>query len=123
LANVATTLFGMPGTWLALLGIEFETTGGAAYELDSFPDLVLAVTLQAPWLVPHWEDPHWAVTAAGLFLLVPFFFVTWLLEYFIVRWLLSEAAHGSIWIAVRNANLLSYALLAISLILLGFFQS
>ncbi len=46
---------------------------------------VIAVTWQAPWLIPYESDFHWMMPVAGLVLLIPFFFVSWWSEYFVAR--------------------------------------
>lgn len=75
-ANVISTLVGIPVTWGLLLVVEMMAThGGLAYGSRTIFGKVLSVALQAPWLMTYGEDQHWMVPAAMLFLL-PFFGVT-----------------------------------------------
>lgn len=113
ISNAISTIIGVPLTWLALVIIQMITGGGQAYGLDSFFYKMLAVTWQAPWLIPYESDLDWMVPIAGLSLLVPFFFVSWWIEYLIVRFFVTNRSHDLIKRKVRNANLISYGLLAL----------
>ena len=87
------------------------------------------VTVQAPWVLPYSEEEFfWYFHAAALFLLIPFFFATWLIEYWVTRNKFAievvdshesidlRPAENLVWKAVRNANILSYGLIAILLV-------
>ena len=115
--NVVSTVIGIPITWVALVVIQICTGGGQAYGLNSPLTKFLAVTWQAPWLIPYDPDTNWMVPAATLYLLIPFFFVSWWIEYRVEKRLLKEIDPTKLSIAVRNANLVSYSLLF--LIVLG----
>ena len=117
-ANVASTVIGIPLTWVALVAVQLVTGGGRAYGLDTAFHRFLAVTWQAPWLIPYEEDLRWMIPAATLTLLVPFFFVSWWIEYRVVRWTLKTSDRTPVFLAVRNANLISYGLLAIAVVVL-----
>jgi hypothetical protein len=73
---------------------------------------ILAVTWQAPWLVPYESDLDWMVPAASVVLLVPFFAASWLIELRVNRRMLPEVDEQTLREATRDANLLSYLLLA-----------
>jgi len=117
LANLASTFLGIPVTWFLLAAIQTLTGGDAAYGLNTPLRGFLAVTWQAPWLIPYDSDLHWMVPAAGLFLLIPFFFSSWYVEYFVVNKLLRGIDPAQTWRGIRNANLISYGLLAIYLVI------
>jgi hypothetical protein len=69
-ANVMSTLFGIPLTWLVLTVAEMVfTAGGTSYGLQSPLAVLLAVTVQAPWLVPYESELEWMIPAATTFLL------------------------------------------------------
>ncbi len=116
--NIVSTIVGIPVTWVALVAIQLCTGGGGAYGLDSPLKQFLAVTWQAPWLIPYEPELKWMIPSATFFLLVPFFFVSWRIEYKVANRLLKEIDQTQLNAAVRNANLVSYGLLA--LIVLGF---
>ena len=128
IANVVSTLVGLPFMWMVLFGIQVMT-GGFAYGTEGFAGKLLAVTLQAPWLPPFGPEEFWIFHSAALFLLIPFFFATWLIEYVTVRNRFAvevteidsttdtAAAEQKVLRAVRNANLLSYGLIALLVIL------
>ncbi len=128
-ANVISTIVGLPFTWFVLFLIQIVTGGTSRYDLESFSGKVIFVTLQAPWLPPLDHAEFWVFHGAALFLLIPFFFATWLIEYLVMTTKLVRkivethptiefsAAGKMLSQAVRNANLLSYGLIAMLLIL------
>jgi len=112
ISNLVSTLVGIPLTWLLLVLIQMLAGGGGAFGLDTTLGKVLSVSLQAAWLIPYESDLHWMIPAAGLVLLVPFFFASWWSEYFVSKKILKEHSAQSVKIAVRNANIITYTLLA-----------
>jgi len=112
ISNLVSTIVGIPLTWLLLVLIQMLAGGGGAFGLDTTMGKVLSVTLQAAWLIPYESDLHWMIPVAGLVLLVPFFFASWWSEYFVSKKLLKEQSAQGVKIVVRNANIITYALLA-----------
>ncbi len=112
ISNLVSTVVGIPLTWLLLVLIEMLFGGGRAFGLESTLDKVLSVTLQAAWLIPYESDLHWMIPVAGANLLIPFFFASWWSEYLVLKKILKEYSAQRIKIAVRNANMITYALLA-----------
>ena len=123
-SNVASTIIGTPIAWAIMLGIEFAA--GGALDLvekvrpiqDLHSPIANAVffILSSAWLGP--TDKAWEVAAATLVLLVPFFVVSYLIEYRIVRSMVgvpdgepANLAYPRVRIAVRNANLVTYGLM------------
>ncbi|HUR96987.1 MAG TPA: hypothetical protein VMZ26_02850 [Pyrinomonadaceae bacterium] len=129
IANLISTLAGVPFTWLLLFLLQVFTGGLSRYNATGSVGTIMSVTLQAPWLLPLGREEFWKFHLAGLFLLIPFFFATWVIEYAAVRNRLAtgtvEAGHIAdlrsaermVWKAFRNANLLTYGLIASLLIL------
>lgn len=113
ISNVISTVVGIPVTWFLLVLIQMVTGGGSAYGAQTFMGKVLAVTWQAPWLIPYEQDLNWMIPTAGLVLLVPFFFMSWWLEYLVTKKLLKTLPALSIKNKVRNANIITYLLLAL----------
>jgi hypothetical protein len=114
-SNLVSTLIGIPLTWLILVVIQMFTGGGRAYGIDTLIGRIIAVTWQAPWLIPYESDLGWMIPAAGIVLLVPFFFVSCWIEYIISRRVLRESDAKAVKIAVRGANLLTYGLMSLCL--------
>ncbi len=112
ISNTVSTVVGIPLTWFLLVLIQMLTGGGGAYGLDYFMGKVLAVTWQAPWLIPYEKDLNWMIPLAGLVLLVPFFFASWWSEYLVSKKMLKTIPSASIKYKVRNANLITYIMLA-----------
>jgi hypothetical protein len=111
--NILSTLVGIPITWVALVFISMVTGGGRAYGIQTILQKFLAVTWQAPWLVPYESDLYWMVPAATLVLLVPFFFISYLVELFIAKKLEKRIDSIVISKGVFLANIASYSILFI----------
>ncbi len=112
-SNLLTTFVGVPLTWAILTVLEGVTGGGRAYGINTPAKKLLAVTWQAPWLIPYEADHnlYWMVPAAMMWLLVPTFFMSWWLEYLAAARMLRDADRTRLKSAMFRANLLSYALL------------
>ncbi len=111
-ANLVSTLVGVPLTWGVLFGFELFT-GGKPFNIDTAGGKILSVTLQAPWLPPYDKHLRWMVPSAGLFLLIPFFLVSWWSEYLVSKNMIKECPAKEIKSAVRNANIVTYFLMAL----------
>lgn len=112
-SNTLTTFVGVPLTWVLLTILEWSTGGGRAYGIDSPLKKLLAVTWQAPWLIPYEENNnlYWMVPAALMWLLAPTFYMSWRLEHLAAARMLPNLDRTRIKSAMFKANLLSYALL------------
>ncbi|HED06240.1 MAG TPA: hypothetical protein ENI61_06115 [Ignavibacteria bacterium] len=113
ISNVVSTIVGIPLTWILLVAIQIFTGGGSSYGMDTALGKIIAVTWQAPWLIPHESQLHWMVPVSGLVLMIPFFFVSWWSEYFITNKILKDIDLKEIKRYVRNANLITYGLLSL----------
>ncbi len=112
LSNLVSTVAGIPLTWLLLILLEMLLGGGSAFGLETTLGKILSVTLQAAWLIPYESDLHWMIPVAGVNLLFPFFFASWWSEYFVLKKILKAHSAQKIKIAVRDANIITYLLLA-----------
>ncbi len=110
-SNLASTFIGIPITWGILVALQMLTGGGSSHGIDTVLRKLLAVTWQAPWLIPYEKEFFWMVPSAGLILMVPYFFASWLVEYQVSRRLLPEKDRKDVKRSVLYANLASYALL------------
>ena len=116
LANAASTLIGIPLTWGVLVVFEMILPrGGEAYGVDTLSGKLIAITVQAPWLIPYESDLDWMIPAASIVLLIPFFFTS----VFIERWIFGrknqiDKAKIKSW--SWKANLLTYGLLQVALV-------
>jgi hypothetical protein len=111
IGNVVSTFIGIPITWLLLVIMTYLTGGGSIYQINTPLKKLAVVVVQSAWLAPYGRNLRWMIPAAGLVLLIPFFFVSWFFEYWVVSYLLENIELIASNQAVRNANLLSYALL------------
>jgi len=116
IANLVSTFAGIPVVWLLLVVLQLITGGGSAHGLESPVTRLLAVTWQAPWLIPYESDLNWMIPAATLVLLVPFFFVSWWIEYLVVYSYLPGEDKRLVSKSVRNANFISYSALALCVV-------
>lgn len=82
-ANLASTLIGIPITWGLLVLIELFIAPGAFPNLSHTWKLILGVTIQAPWVLPYGQA-IWMIPVAAMFLLIPFYFVSAWIESFIL---------------------------------------
>jgi hypothetical protein len=107
-ANVFSTLVGVPIVYVVLLLIQLVSGGGGSLGINA-----LAVTLQAPWLIPYEDHLHWMIPAAALYLCVPFFVVSWLSERWCLRRLLKDIDTRVTARATLLGNALTYGLIAV----------
>ena len=113
ISNLVSTIVGIPITWLILVIIQMLTGGGSAYGINTLFTKVLAVTWQAPWLLPYEPELKWMVPVAGLVLLIPFFFASWWSEYFVTKKIHKDIEASILKTCVRNANVITYSLLSL----------
>lgn len=104
IANLASTLVGIPITWFALVILQMSTGGGGAHGIG-----LRAVTWQAPWLIPYEKDLPWMIPCAALFLNIPFFIASVFIEARVVRRFIPPAKRLLLEVSIANA--ISYALL------------
>jgi hypothetical protein len=126
-ANLASTLIGIPLTWIVLVLCEMAI-GAAALLIPAVRHgnwnspiaRVVSTILSAPWLAPAENTGPWVVPLAVLVLLVPFFFASVWSERFVMERMMPVAVDASpeaeiskpkLRKAVLEANLVSYAAL------------
>jgi hypothetical protein len=119
-SNIASLILGIPVAWMVMFVFEFLFFESFGPQIEKLRDTPLAnvifLLVGSAWLGP--TGTPWIIAAACLVLLIPFFFASYGVEYVVVHLMmrkedLSEAALRDVRIAVRNANLVSYALLFI----------
>jgi hypothetical protein len=108
LANLITTIIGVPIAWVFMLFIDGVFTGGVMYKLNNLTEQILAVTLQAAWLAPYEGQLRWMIPAAATVLLIPSFIVSLIIEYLIlaIRW--KDKDRSAVFQVVLRANIWSY---------------
>jgi hypothetical protein len=112
IANLCSTILGVPISWFVLVVAEMSVGGGSRWGVETPLMRIAAVTVQAPWLMPYEAEFYWMIPAASLFLMLPFFLASVLTE----RWVLLRWWRGMdprrLTVSVWQANLLSYGALA-----------
>ena len=123
IANLVSTLVGIPVTWfvLALLQIGSVIVLGTIAKWIPSTDL-FSLTLGAPWVYPGHDNEKLIVLGAMLFLLIPYGLASWAIEYLVVKAMLVKKHEfgdllKNLKAAVGKANLVSYCLLAVFVIL------
>jgi hypothetical protein len=119
-SNLASTIIGVPVAWAVMLAIEFGTMGlvdksRTIQDWHSPIANVIFFLLSSAWLGPPERKDVWVVPAATLVLLIPFFFASYWIEYWVVRGMVGmpdgeppNLAYPRVRVAVRNANLVTY---------------
>ena len=65
LANLNSTIFGVPLAWGLMFGLALLTGRGFAWDMDSPIQMLAAVTLETAWLPPHYDQLFWMFPAGG----------------------------------------------------------
>jgi hypothetical protein len=111
LANVLSTVVGVPIVWCVLAAVEIFLGAGLSrlgWRFDTSGILVTIFT--APWLIPlRHTFPRWIVPTATLVLLGPFFFASYWTEFQVVNLICRTGSVEERRRAVWFANGLSYA--------------
>jgi hypothetical protein len=119
-ANVVSTIVGVPLLWFVLATIE-AICCGSAHGLGGTWAKLYAVTVQAPWLIPYESDFGWMIPAALCTLAVIFIVMSVAVEAPIVSRFLKLPV-SQIWRPMWIANLASYAAVAIAGLAIAFFD-
>jgi hypothetical protein len=119
-ANLVSTIIGVPIAWAIMLGVELGTMGlvdrsSTLQNLHSPLANAIFLFLSSAWIGPPEGKNDWLIPAAILALLVPFFFASYGTEYLVMRFMVGVPVGGApnvgyprVRIAVRNANLITY---------------
>jgi hypothetical protein len=119
-ANLFSTLLGIPITWFALALIELLAFGSAR-GFETPLQKLYAVTVQSPWLMPYGEQSPWIVPVAAAVLSIPMYVMSVLTEYIITRFFFRSAPRKRIlrWQLIGNAC--SYVFLIGLLVIVFYF--
>ena len=112
-ANVVSTIFGVPLTWVVLtaisLGVQYvESSLGLRVPIHKYAGVFGHVVANAAWVPPYIEGMHWMVPLAALILLLPFFFVSTWIEYRVALLVDSNLSKKEAWDWSWLANRVSY---------------
>lgn len=110
IANCCSTLLGFPLLWL-LWAVTEATFAGRALGLDGIWRKVYAVTVQSAWLIPYEGDLGWMIPVAGLFMLIPAFFVSVYVERWLLRVLWADESVNRVRSFSWRAHFVSYPVL------------
>lgn len=110
-ANLASTVLGLP-----VVAVVLTMIPGLAGRSAIGRRKPVAEIMRLAWgsVGENRDDPVWASMAAWLAVLFPFFVASWTVEQWVVVYLMGGRAVEGVWDALREANLLSYGLLAVT---------
>ena len=123
ISNLVSTIFGLPMAWAIMLGVELAAfsivdTGSEIQKWNSPTAQVLWLLLASAWIGPPSAKTAWLIPAAILVLLVPFFLVSYIIEYLVIRFMVgvpdggpARLTYPKVQVAVRNANLITYGVM------------
>ena len=120
-ANAASTIIGYPLAWLFLLGIELLTTGGGILKAPDIIFKIMSVTLYSAWMLPAGKELNWMAPVAMIFELIPAYFLSVLIESWIIRRFYKNENRKDLQKTVWISNLFSYAFLVASLLVIMIF--
>jgi hypothetical protein len=110
--NIASSLVGIPLTWVILAALELACCG-SAFGLSTFGSKLYAVTVQAPWLIPYEDDLSWMIPSALVAMAIPCFIASVLIEAPINRLFFKSIPSRALWRATVLSNAYSYLLLGV----------
>ena len=120
IVNLESTLIGIPMAWIVwvliatvLSFVTYYLGKNFHFVLPEIVGILFTVTIGTASLAPVESDAYWMVPAASFILLIPFFYVSWILERSLARRYLQEYAREGINRAALRANLYSYGLLGV----------
>jgi hypothetical protein len=128
-SNLASTIFGIPVAWFAMLIVEFIAFGiiERVNVIDKWRSPIAQVVwlfLGSAWIGPPGKNSMWVVPAATLVLLVPFFLASYVIEYRVMKFMVGmpedgppNLAYSRVRIAVRDANLVTYGAMFVATVL------
>ncbi len=116
-SNLVSTIVGVPLAWALLLSIELLTTQGRSLGIATLLDKIIAVIVQAGWLVPYEEELYWMIPIAAIVGFIPAFFISVFIEYHIVKIFFKSFDRTKIKRAVWKANIITYIILSFLLVL------
>jgi hypothetical protein len=118
MANAISTFVGIPLAWIGMVIVNLVATGGTAHEFRTPMAAFKSIVLQASWLIPYEHQILlWLVPAATLVLLVPYFFVSVVVERWWLRRQFREVKVARIATAAWIANAITYGGLAVYTVL------
>ena len=111
-ANIVSTVVGVPLAWFALFALNLATDGG--YRLIGFDTpwkRVLVTIVSMSWLAPYDDQLYWMVPLATTAFLIPTFFISVIAERLVLRRMWPDMDKHSVNRAAWMLNVFSYSFL------------
>src|SRR5262249_45044779 len=126
IANLASTLLGIPFTYGIMVGSELAlwdridnvVQGMMTGHANILGPKIVELLLMFPWLPPDGRDMYWMLPCAVLILCVPFFFVSVWSENFVGRFCVATEQKQLVSQWAWKANVVSYCLMFVVTLLL-----
>ncbi len=113
IANLVSTVFGVPLAWSLVAGVELRALARSWNVRD--PSCALQATAQALWILPPLHACVWVFPVAAAIAAAAFFALSVAIEGVMLRWLAPRVAARDRWRWAFVGNAASYGLLLLSL--------
>ncbi len=114
IANLVSTLAGFPLAWGFLFLLEMITTNfSCGPGFDSIQNSIITVIEEAAWLCPWDNQYYWLIPAAFIISLIVAFFISIVIEYYVLKRFYRELENKILRKAVLFSNIASYGMLII----------
>ena len=113
-ANLFSTIIGIPLAWILQLILQIATTGLSVFGLVNYSNKIVNIVLLSAWLPPYsGRQASLMVNSAVVVGLIPAFFISILLEQWVLRKFFNSINPDQLRKAVWSANIRSYVFLVI----------
>jgi hypothetical protein len=111
IANTLSTIVGVPIACFALIFVAEATRGGTIVGYDSLWKRIIGTIISMAWLGPDEKNDYWMVPLAATAFLIPTFFLSVLIERWVLRFRWKAMEPQSVTRAAWLLNTMSYAFL------------
>lgn len=111
-ANLTSTLLGLPVTWFVLLILSCFARPLIRPDLKRLQGRFLTAALEAPLFPPYQQGyKNWMVLAGCLILMVPYFAASYLVENQVAMFILNDANATGVSLSILEGNIITYGML------------
>jgi hypothetical protein len=113
-ANLVSTVIGLPVTWLALLILSlFLRNSSRAKAVKGLRQRFMTAAVEAPFFPPYYPGyKDWMISAGCLSLMVPYFVASYVVENQIAAMMLTEAHARALGLSILQGNIITYGILS-----------
>ena len=125
LANLFSTMLGIPAAWLTMLGIQFAASlvllvvyGIGIRIPENIVTMAFGTIIMSAWLAPFEHAYHWTIPLAAAVLCVPFYLMSVRFDFSSAKGSFEEERWPSVLRWSKLANGISYGLIVAGLLIL-----